>query len=105
MYRQGRIRVKLVRLIKAAEADLEAIGDWLAERNPLAAVHLLEWLQKGFRLMADNPKIGRPFVEASSDARIFVIGDYLVLDREHPDGLDIVRVVHGRRDRTLLFEC
>jgi toxin ParE1/3/4 len=42
--------------------------------------------------------------EITPDARMLVEGDYLILYRVRPDGVDIVRIVHGARKLAELFD-
>lgn len=48
-------------------------------------------------LLAGQPGIGRPH-PTRVDLRVFGVGEYLILYRELPDGIEVLRYVHGRRD-------
>ena len=49
------------------------------------------------RLLADNPYLGPIF--AGEIRKWSIRGtEYFILYRPFPDGIDIVRVIHGRRD-------
>ncbi len=41
--------------------------------------------------------------DLAAGLRYFIVGNYLVLYREAPDGVEIVRVVHGARHLPNLF--
>jgi plasmid stabilization system protein ParE len=47
------------RLSRRAESDLDAIADYIADRNPSAAVRELEKLYEKFVLLGRNPLLAR----------------------------------------------
>jgi toxin ParE1/3/4 len=90
----------------AANADIEAIVDYLRQRNPLAAVRFVEAAQATFeylaempraypRLGCDDPRLAdvrrRPLTGAFHRYLVF----YRVTDE---DDVDVVRVLHSARD-------
>lgn len=90
----------------AAHADIEAIVDYLRERNPLAAVRFVEAAQATFEYLADMPRayprLGwddprladmrrRPLTGAFHRYLVF----YLVTEA---GTVDVVRVLHSARD-------
>lgn len=89
----------------AARADLEAITDYLNERNPIAAIRFVEAAEAAFeqlgfagaafpRLRSDHPRLAelrwRPLTGA--------FHRYLVFYRGSEESVDIVRVLHSARD-------
>jgi toxin ParE1/3/4 len=56
-----------------------------------------------FRLLGDNPRVGRRRDELRSGYRSFPVGEYLILYRIREPGVQILHVVHGRRDIEVLF--
>jgi toxin ParE1/3/4 len=50
----------------AAEADSEAIGDWIAEDDPKRAVSFVTELRGRCRSLADKPKKAGPFASSST---------------------------------------
>jgi toxin ParE1/3/4 len=88
------------RLFRAAEAEEDLIEIWLyiARDNPAAADDMLRLIDEKFMLLAENPKLGRALPELRAGMRRWPLGDYLILYREMPGGVEIVRVIHGKRD-------
>jgi toxin ParE1/3/4 len=80
-----------------AAADLEEIGDFIALDNPTAALRFIERLELASRLLRDHPHIGVAHDEIAEGARIFPVGNYLILFRALEDGVEIVRYAHGAR--------
>lgn len=81
-----------------AEADLLEIWLYIAQDSPRAADRLLDRIEAQCRLLADNPRLGRPRPEIAPDARAWIVGRYLVLYQEQDGGIEVVRVVHGARE-------
>jgi toxin ParE1/3/4 len=82
-----------------AEADLEEIGDFIAEDNPAAAISFVQQLRQRCRQVAEFPGIGRRRSDLRSGYRSVTEGDYVILYRLASESeLEIVRVVHGMRD-------
>lgn len=88
-----------------ARDDLLDLYVFIASENPEAADRLFERIQSKAHLLGVQPRIGprRPDIRAS--VRILIEGSYLILYETHPDTdagpvevVEIVRVVHGRRD-------
>lgn len=82
--------------------DLIAIWNYIAFDNTDAADRLLDMLEEKFELLARNPGLGIRRPEISPDLRSFPVGNYLILYRSIPNGVEIVRVVQGQRDLTKL---
>jgi toxin ParE1/3/4 len=81
-----------------AEEDLIEIWTFIAQDSPRAADLVLDRIDAVIRLLADNPRIGPSRSELAETMRSFPSGGYLLLYRETPDGVEIVRVVRGGRD-------
>ena len=62
------------RLLPQALIDLELIGDYIAEHNPDAAIRLVNILERRWDLLTLHPFSGAP------------------------DAVEILRVLHGRRN-------
>ena len=86
-----------------AEADLVEIWLYIAEDNPPAADALLDDIDRKCDLLARNPHLGQARPDIAPDLRYFPAGNYLILYRITPEGVEIVRVVHGARQLTNLF--
>jgi toxin ParE1/3/4 len=81
-----------------AEADLEEIGDYIADDNPENARRFIERLTSKLEALGRHPMMGRARPELRSDMRSFPYGAYLILYRSVGDGVEIVRVVHAARN-------
>lgn len=87
-----------VRYSAAAERDLLSIHAYIAQHNPAAATRTLLRIDEKCRLLAERPGLGTARDDIRSGMRIWVVGVYLLLYRIDASGIQIVRVVHGRRD-------
>ena len=80
-----------------AEEDLIDIWQYIAQDNPDAADRLLDIFEEKGWLLAENPKLGQARPDIAEDFRYLPVGRYLMLYREIPGGIELVRVVHGMR--------
>lgn len=94
-----------VRLTPEAKADLEEIGDRIAERNPARAVTYVQELRERAHRVGEFPRAGPPRPQWGEDIRIAVYGKYLIVYRVRDETVQILRVVHGARDLDALFEA
>ena len=85
-------------LSRAALADFDDIYDYIARDNPRAAAKILRSLDESIQLLADQPKLGKVFRHRRLRLRLLTHGDYLVFYRERPGMIEVVRVIHGRRN-------
>ncbi len=83
------------RLLPQALIDLEDLGDYIAGHSPNAAVRLVDAFQRRWDLLTLHPFSGAPREDIAPSIRHLVAGEYLT--RVGEDGIEIVRVVHGRR--------
>ena len=89
---------------KAAEADLEGIGDWIAEDNPTRAVTFIRELRACCEELAHMPR-AFPLVPRyeRTGIRRRPYRDYLIFYRIRDKVIDILHVVHGARDYEVLL--
>lgn len=80
-----------------AEEDLIEIWFYIAQENPEAADRMLDQFENKFSLLAQQPQLGPTRPDIAPDLRYFPVGSYLILYREVPGAVEIVRVVHGAR--------
>lgn len=88
-----------------AQADLEAIGDWIDAENPSRAVSFLIELRERCVSLADRPR--RFPIARRSRGLIFrklTYRDYLIFYQVLPDRVEIEHVVHGARDWARLLD-
>ncbi|WP_455425733.1 type II toxin-antitoxin system RelE/ParE family toxin [Dryocola sp. LX212] len=86
-----------------AEHDLETIGDWIAQDNPVRAVSFTEELYQQCLLIAESPTLYRERPELGAGVRCSTYGRYLLLFRVLDSEVRIERVVHGARDVVNVF--
>lgn len=86
-----------------AEHDMEAIGDYIAQDNPLRAVSFTEELYQQCLLIAESPAIYRGRPELGQGVRSCAYGRYLILFRGLDTEVRVERLLHGSRDIITLF--
>jgi toxin ParE1/3/4 len=82
------------------DADLDSIWSYIAADNAKAADHLLNRFGTVFEVLVQNPLAGRERADLAPGLRSFVVGNYVIFYFARSDGVEIVRVMHGRRDIT-----
>lgn len=87
-----------------AESDLESISDYFLKFSINSARRFLKDLMQKFRMLADNPQIGRAHDEYLVNLRSFPYKDYVIFYFPNENGIEIYRVLHGARDIESLFE-
>ena len=86
------------RLSALAEDDLTAIWGYVAEYNEGLADSLLEKLVKRFVLLATFQDAGRSRPELTPGLGSFPLEHYIIFYRAIPEGIEVIRVLHGSRD-------
>jgi len=81
-----------------AEVDLNSIWDYTAADNVKAADALLVRIEELFDMLAQTPLAGRARNELAMKLRSFPVGNYVIFYIPIPDGIEVVRVMHGRQD-------
>jgi toxin ParE1/3/4 len=81
-----------------AEVDLNSIWDYIAADNVKAADALLVRIEELFDMLAQTPLAGRARNELAMKLRSFPVGNYVIFYIPIPDGIEVVRVMHGRQD-------
>ena len=91
--------------IWSPEADEDLLNIWvsIAEANVDAADYLFEQIEKHGKLLAEFPGIGSPRPELGVGIRSFAVTRYLIFYRPAPDGIQVLRVLHGARDIPSFF--
>ena len=87
-----------------AEVDILEIWGYIAEDSFIDADRWVDRLDEKLSLWATQPLMGRNRDELSAGVRSGVFGRYIVFFEPLPDGIDIVRVLHGSRDIDASFE-
>jgi len=92
------------RLRQPAEEDLLTIWSYRAESSPASATALMRNFHQQFLLLAEYPQLGQARPDIRPGLRSFPLKRYLIFYHQTPDGVEVVRVVHGSRDLGTLFE-
>jgi toxin ParE1/3/4 len=81
-----------------ADRDLDSIWSFITPDNPRAADAMIDRLTDTFDMLLTMPQAGRLRQEFRENLRSFAVENYVIFYRTVSDGIDILRVVHGRRD-------
>ncbi|MEO0530937.1 MAG: type II toxin-antitoxin system RelE/ParE family toxin [Planctomycetota bacterium] len=87
----------------AVDDDLDGISGHIQQSSPDAAHRFLNAAQQAFDLLASQPLAGQAFPHPKHpELRVWSLGgrfrNYAVFYVPTPDGVEIVRVLHGARD-------
>jgi toxin ParE1/3/4 len=90
--------------LHSAEQDVEEIVDYISHDSAQAAATFRVALQHVCEMLVDIPEAGstrtfrNPEMKGVRMLPIRKFNNYLIFYRSAPEGLEIVRVVHGARD-------
>ncbi len=87
-----------------AATDLQTIGTHIAKDNLQAAFAVVDRLEERCKDAVANPRIGRNRPEFQRGLRSLTEKDYVIFYRTLDGAIEIVRIVHGRRDLAKLFK-
>lgn len=79
-----------------AQRDLGEIAEYITDRE-VARTQLRRFLD-AFDRLAGYPGMGRSQAHRRPKLRSWPVGSYVVFYRPVPDGVEILRVLHGSRD-------
>ena len=94
-----------------ARRDLEqAADDYFAEGGAALELRFIDVIEHTLNLIADRPAIGSlryAHVLQRSDLRCFPAKrfEYLVFYIEFPDRIEVLRILHGRRDIPAILQA
>lgn len=88
----------VLRRSERAEDDLLDIWRYIARSDVAAADRMLDRLDAAMTRLGDSPKTGPARPDLAPGLRYFPVGRYVLLYREIPGGVEVVRCVHGARD-------
>lgn len=86
------------RFSRRAEADVEEIGNFIAEDHPARAVTFIRELRARCRQLTGFPQAAPQRPEYGEGVRMAIFGHYRILYVVHDDLLEIRRVMHGACD-------
>jgi toxin ParE1/3/4 len=90
-------------LTEQAEADLEAIGDYIAAESPLGAMAFIRQIREQCERISRAPYAYAARPQLGAGIRLCPHGNYLILFSAAEEEVLIVRIVHGARDIVALF--
>ena len=95
----------MARITRRPEAETDVIDIWgyIAEDSIAEADRWMDRLDERLQLWATQPMLGRARDELAPGLRSMAFGRYVVFFAPIPDGIDIVRVLHGSRDIDVFF--
>ena len=96
--------MKEVRRSDQANEDLVNIWEKINADNPTAANRLIYTLSDKCDTIAEFPLMGRARDELLAGVRSFGVGNYLIFYRVIPEGIAVIRILHGARDLQSIFE-
>lgn len=85
-------------LAPRARADLLDIYEFIAARDPHAAERVADRLEDAMLTLASSPKIGKVCDDLGLPTRRFVVERHRIFYVIEGDDIQIVRVIHSRRD-------
>jgi toxin ParE1/3/4 len=80
------------------DADLDSIWSFIASDNVDAAHRLIDRIGEVFEMLVQNPLAGRQRADIRRDLRSFPVGSCVIFYVPLSDGIEVVRVMHGRQD-------
>ena len=86
-----------------AQEDLVDIWSWIADESPASADRVLDRMQEVAHKLAELPKMGRARDDLLPGLRSFVVGSYVMFYMVSPESLEVLRILHGRRDIDDMF--
>lgn len=95
----------MARVFKTGQChlDLVAIGRHIARDNPTAALKLLDAIDDKLQFLADNPALGEARGDLERCLRSFSIKSYVIYFQPCPEGIDVLRILHGAQDANAVF--
>jgi toxin ParE1/3/4 len=86
------------------ESDLEEIADYIAADNPRRAVSFIREIRAEIDRVGQGPMLYQLRPDIGDDARLAVVGRYVILFWIDGDVVRIERVVQGNRLLPVLFQ-
>jgi toxin ParE1/3/4 len=92
-----------IELSEYVEGDIQQIADYIAQDSQESALYLVEEIYDTILRIGRNPLHYQVRVEIADDARLAVVGRYVILFRMIERRVRIERVVFGGRDLPTLL--
>ncbi|TPQ34424.1 type II toxin-antitoxin system RelE/ParE family toxin [Bradyrhizobium guangdongense] len=86
------------RKLPQADRDLDSIWEFIAADSVRAADRQIQRIGEIFEMLVQNPLAGRKRAELRRDLHSFAVGNYVIFYVPLSDGVEVIRIVHGRQD-------
>ncbi len=90
-------------IAQSAARDLSVIVDYFVVENIEAGERLLKIFNQKCQQLVNFPNIGREYNNLRPGLRGLTLNGHIILYQTIDDGIEIVRVVNGKRDLKALF--
>lgn len=87
-----------------ASQDLNQIAEYFAQNNLEAGEHFFQEFNRKCQQLVTFPNSGKSYAEIRPDLRGLPLEGYVIFYRVLDDGIEILRVVSGRRQLPNLFD-
>jgi toxin ParE1/3/4 len=93
-----------LRILPAADADVDEAGAFIAQDNLDAALRFYDAVEKTYREIREHPKrwaryeLNHPRLQELRKRSVIGFNKYLIFYRIDADMVEIIRVLHGARD-------
>ena len=87
-----------------ATQDLNSIADYFAENSLETGERFFREFDRKCQQLVAFPSSGKSYSEIRPDLRGLSLSSYIIFYRLLDDGIEILRVVSGRRDLMYLFD-
>ncbi|MDR0336203.1 MAG: type II toxin-antitoxin system RelE/ParE family toxin [Planctomycetaceae bacterium] len=95
-------------ILSQARNDIMEISRYISERNLSAADRFVDAVDQTIQRLCDNPTIGeRLYSDPTGKIRLTLVSgfrNYLIFFRQEETVLQVLRVLHGARDFSNLFD-
>jgi toxin ParE1/3/4 len=88
-----------------ATQDLNEIADYFAEMSIDAGERFFQEFDRKCRQLVAFPNSGKSYAEIRPDLRGLSLSGYIIFYKLLEDGIEILRVVSGRRNLRSLFDA
>lgn len=93
-----------IELSSFIEGDLDVIAGYIAQDNPRRARSFLAEIRAKLHDVGNHPLLYQLRPEIGLDARLALVGHYVILFRIMDERVRIERIVYGGRDLLELFD-
>ena len=87
-----------VKWARRALREQDEVFEWIVTGNPQAAGEVIDRMRAATRLLAGNPRMGRPGRIAGTRELVVTRTPYVVVYRIGPEQVEILAVIHHARE-------